>query len=351
MSDIAARAGTSTGVVSVTLNGARSKTLRVSDATRERVARAAEELGYRRDPSARALVTGRTQVIGLMLPHIESFAAADPFYSVVTAGVAAVASRRGYNLMLYTAVAEEEGQRAAENVDRRVDGLVLFSPPDDTPLFEECERQGIRVVSLLGRPEIAPHHVGSDDYEGGRLATEHLLELGHRRIAHLRGNPDFKTTGPRERAYLDALFAASVPADPALIVEGGFSRHKSRASTEALMALPASQRPTAIFASNDLSAHGAIDAIGAAGLRVPHDVSVVGYDDTWYAAVVHPALTTVAMDVDALGRRAAELLIDALELDESGADSREARPVLPVTLTVRDSTAPPPRSLEVPRSP
>lgn len=336
MSDIAARAGTTTGVVSVTLNGARSKTLRVSEATRERVMRAAEELGYRRDPRAGALVTGRNHVIGLMLPHVESFSAADPFYSLLTAGVAAAASRRGYNLMLYTAVAEEEGRRAAESVDRRIDGLILVSPPDDTPIFEECRRQGIRVAAVVGRRDPASISVDSDDYAGGRLATEHLLGLGHRQIAHLYGNMGFLTSEPRIRAYREALRNAGIEPDPELLVEGGFSRVKGRASTARLLALPSDRRPTAIFAANDLSAHGAIDAITEAGLRVPEDVSVVGYDDTWYASVVHPALTSVSMDVDGLGRRAAELLIDGVE---GGAE--QAHEILPISLTVRDSTRPP----------
>lgn len=336
MRDIAARAGTTTGVVSVALNGAKSKTLRVSEETRRRVLEVAAELGYRRDPRARALVTGRNNVIGLMLPHVHSFAKPDPFYSLVTAGVASVTAREGYNLMLYTAVAEEEGPRAVEQIDRRIDGLILITPPEGTPIVEECRRQGIVTVGIVQDPSGAPLTVNSSDYEGGRLATDHLIGLGHRRIAHLYGRSDIYTREGRYRAYRDALLAAGIELNPAYLAEGGFDREVGYHATMPLARMPAATRPTAIFAANDLSAHGAIDAIAECGLQVPDDISVVGYDDTWYASITNPPLTTVCMNVDLVGRRAAELVIGCIE-----GRIQESHPTLPVSLTVRGSTAPP----------
>jgi LacI family transcriptional regulator len=337
MSDIAARAGTTIGVVSVALNGAKSTTLRVSPETRKRIQELAAELGYRRDPRASALATGKNNVIGLMLPHAHSFAVPDPFYSLVSSGVAAAASKLGYNLMLYTAVAEEESDRAAKMVDRRIDGLILVLPPDDTPIVEECRRRGVATIAILQRPDQAPLTVNSCDYEGGRLATEHLIEFGHRRIAHLYGNRAIHTSEPRYRAYVDALAEAGIEAAPELTRDGNFDRGIAHASTKQLLRLPAHRRPTAIFASNDLSAHGAIEAITEAGLRVPEDISVVGYDDTWYALVTSPPLTSVNMAVDLIGRRAAEMLIASLE-----GHSEEHHAILPVSLTVRRSSGPPP---------
>jgi LacI family transcriptional regulator len=336
MSDIAAKAGTTTGVVSVTLNGAKSKTLRVSEETRQRVLKAAEELGYRRDPRARALVTGRNHVIGLMLPHVHSFAAPDPFYSLVTAGVAAGTSREGYDLMLYTTVAEEEGRRAVEKIDRRIDGLILVAPPANTPILDECRRQGIATVGIVQNPDAAPLTVNSNDYEGGLLATNHLIGLGHKRIAHLYGKRDFYTREGRYCAYRDALLKAGIDPNPDVILEGGFDRATSYESAQLLVQMPEGIRPTAIFAANDLSAHGAIDAISEAGLRVPGDISVVGYDDTWYAAITNPPLTSVSMHVDLIGRRAAELLIGFIE-----GRIQESHLMLPVSLTIRQSTGPP----------
>lgn len=341
MNDIAARAGTSASVVSLVLNGAKSKTVRTSAGTRDRVLKAAEELGYRRNPMAGALATGRTHVLGMMFPHASAYTAENaPFESLVMSGVIAQAARKGYNVMLYSAAAEDEGDRAARMIDRKIDGLVLVVPPVGTPIYAECERQGIAVVSVLAPKDEVALTVNSADWAGGLLATRHLIELGHRRIAHLLGKPETITTAPRRAGYEEAMAEAGAEADPALCVPGGFSREASFESTVRLMALPTSRRPTAIFAANDLSAHGAIDAIHAAGMSVPGDVSVIGYDDTWYATVTRPHLTTVRMWVDELGRCAADLLIARL-----GGDAIEdPHPVMPVTLTVRESSGPPPVS-------
>ncbi|MBC8066024.1 MAG: LacI family DNA-binding transcriptional regulator [Chlorobia bacterium] len=332
MSDIAERVGTSVAAVSVTLNGAKSATLRVGSDTRRRILEVAEEMSYRRNPMAGALATGRTHVLGLMLPSHDAYMAHDPFFSLVTTGITACASENGYNVMLYSATAEDEGLRAASMVDKRVDGLVLVSPPSGTPILDECQRQGIPVVSIMADADVGPLQVHSDDFLGGLLAMRHLISLGHRRIAHLKGGNGVATTEPRYQAYLAALREANMVPDPALCLVGDFKRTAGRDATDRLLNLPSC--PTAIFAANDLSAHGAIEAIREAGLRVPEDVAVVGYDDTWYATVTRPALTSVRMDVETLGRKAAELLIGFLR---GGEMPREPRIVVPVSLTIRES--------------
>ena len=333
MSDIASKAGTSVAAVSVTLNGAKSKTLKVSPETRQRILDAAEELGYRRNPLAGALATGRSRIIGLMLPHAWAYADHDPFYSLVTTGVTACTSRHGYNLMLYSAAAEDEGARAAKMIDRMIGGLILVSPPPDTPLYRECERLGIPYVTILAGRDSGKLTVNSADFEGGMLATRHLISLGHRRIAHLIGKPGVVTTEPRYLGYLEAHREAGIPADPRLRQPGEFFRKVGYDSTRALMALPTCDRPTAIFAANDLSAHGAIEAVFDSGLEVPRDIAVVGYDDTWYATVTRPTLTSINMDVPMIGRTATDLLILSLE----GAKVSEPHVALPVSLTVRES--------------
>lgn len=332
MSDIAKRVGTSVAAVSVTLNGAKSTTLRVSDDTRKRIFEVAEELRYKRNPMAGALATGRTQVLGLMLPSQDAYAAHDPFYSLVTTGVTACASTHGYNVMLYSATSEEEGDRAASMIDKRVDGLVLVSPPRGTPIFAECQRQGIPVASILGEPEEGPLQIRSDDYQGGLIATRHLVSLGHRRIVHLKGRDHIATTEPRLRGYLDALKEAGITPESGWVLPGDFNRETGRESTAHLLQQP--NRPTAIFAANDLSAHGALEAIRDAGLKVPVDVAVVGYDDTWYATVTRPALTSVRMHIEELGRKAADLLIRFLEGEPPARDSEI---IVPVSLTIRES--------------
>jgi LacI family transcriptional regulator len=333
MSDIAARAGTSVAAVSVTLNGAKSKTLRISDSTRERIEQAARELGYRRNPVAGALATGRSKVIGLMLPYMRHFADQDPFFSTVAMGVTAGASSLGYNVMLYSAAGEYEGARAAAMIDRRIDGLILVSPPESTPIFDECRKLKMPVVTLMGDHLWTDLTVDSDDLAGGRVATRHLVALGHRRIAHLAGRDSVVTAAPRLKGYRVELEANGIEFVPELLRPGEFDRATSYGSTMQLMKLPAEKRPTAIFAANDLSAHGAIEAIQDAGYRVPEDVAVVGYDDTWYATVPKPALTSVHVDVGRLGARAAELLVGAL----ADGDLRPSRIVQPVYLFIRES--------------
>jgi DNA-binding LacI/PurR family transcriptional regulator len=335
MRDIAVRVGTSASVVSVALNGARSKTIGVSPETRDRILRAAQELGYSRDMRASSLAGRRNQMIGLMLPHLSSFSSPDPFYSLVTAGVCGATAANGFNLVMYTSVSEEDGPKAIATIDRRIDGLILVMPPDGTPIIKECQRLGINTVAVLKAPESAQFTINSDDYKGGRIATEHLLGLGHTRIAHLHGNPDFHTSEPRYRGYVDAMSEAGLKVNPNLVRDGHFQRAAGYSSTMDMMTREERSRPSAIFAANDVSAHGAIDALNELGLSVPGDVSVLGYDDTWYAGFVQPALTTVNMNVDLVGRRAAQLLIDSLD-----GIVEEAHPILPVSLTIRVSTGP-----------
>jgi len=279
MRDIAARAGTSIAAVSVTLNGAKSKTLGLSASTRDRIMKAADELGYRRNPNAGALATGRTHILGLMFPSLEAYAEHDPFYSLIANGVTGAASARGYNLMLYSATAEDQGGKAAGMIDKRIDGLVLVSPPYESPIYEECERQDIPVVDILGNPNGNRLCVLTDDYQGGRMAARHLLDLGHRRIGHLEGKMDVSTSEPRRQGFLDEIHEHGLESEH-LCRPAYFNRQGGYLAASELMKLPAGERPTAIFAANDLSAHGAIDAVHNAGLSVPSDVSVVGYDDT-----------------------------------------------------------------------
>jgi len=335
MNDIASRAGTSVAAVSVALNGAKSTTLKLSPETRDRILLAAGELGYRRNPIAGALATGKSHVLGLMLPHASAYANYDPYYSLVITGVTAAAARHGFNLMLYSATAEDQGERAAKMIDRLIAGLILVSTPTGSVLYDECDRQGIPYVSIFGDPARARMTMGSDDFEGGLLATRHLIGLGHRRIAHLSGAHEIVTSEPRRQGYLAALREAGIEPDPRFFGSGEFKRSFGYEAAIELFSLPKMQRPTAIFAANDLSAHGVLDAAAECGLAVPGDISVVGYDDTWYAEIMQPALTSVHMDVAQLGNIAAEMLLATI--DERPVANPHA--VLPVSLTIRESTA------------
>ena len=331
--EVAKLAGTSTAAVSAALNGTNSKNIRVSESTRERIYAAAAELGYLSNPVARSLATGKSRVLGLMLPYAEAFTDHNPFNAQVTNGILSQAIASHYNLMLYTGASEGDPEQAATMVDSRVDGVVLVLPPGDSPIFLKCESRHIPYVSILRDPIEGTWSVNSDDVQGGKLATGHLASLGHTKIAHLMGNDDVSTSRPRLRGYMQALEEAGLPIEQSLLVPAGFDWRGGYATMKELLKRPASKRPTAIFAANDLCAGGAMRAIREAGLSIPEDIAIVGYDDTWFATMTQPTLTSVRMPIEDMGALAVKMLVDRVE----GRQVEDPLPILPVSLTVRAS--------------
>ncbi|HTQ09726.1 MAG TPA: LacI family DNA-binding transcriptional regulator [Fimbriimonadaceae bacterium] len=331
--EVAELAGTSAAAVSATLNGTRSKNIRVGARTRERIYAAAAQLGYLPNPVARSLATGKSRVLGLMLPYVEAFTDHNPFCAQVTNGVLDEMVRSHYNLMLYTGASVQNGSKAAMMIDSRVDGLVLVLPPADSPIFLKCESRDIPYVSILREPVPGTLTVNADDFRGGHLATSHLIGLGHRRIAHLAGTDDVVTSAPRREGYRAALAEHGVRADESLILQAGFDWRHGYAAMKELLAKPAALRPTAIFAANDLCAEGAMRAIREAGASIPEDFAIVGYDDTFFATLTQPALTSVRMPIEELGQLAVRLLVNRVERKPIA----DSHPVLPVSLTVRAS--------------
>jgi LacI family transcriptional regulator len=188
-------------------------------------------------------------------------------------------------------------------------------------------------VSILREPIGGILAVNSNDLQGGRLATEHLVSMGHRRIAHLMGDPKIMTTARRLEGYRQALASAGIAVDESLIIKADFDWRGGYAAAKDLLSRPPHLRPTAIFAANDLCAEGAMRAIRQAGLLIPDDVAIVGYDDTWFATMTQPALTSVRMPIEEMGALAVKMLVDRVE----GRPIADPQPVLPVTLTVRAS--------------
>ncbi len=327
--DVARAAGTSVASASATLHGSRGETIRVSEATRARIRDVATQLGYVANPIAKSLATGKTRSLGLILPYADAFLDQNPFCNQVMHGVMREVVHRHYNLMLYTAVEIRE-DATAQVIDSRVDGLLLVMPPERNRAAERCETRGIPYVSILQTPIGDEWCVNSDDYAGGRLAADHLAALGHRRVAHLSGSVNVASTEPRLRGFRDALESHGI--DGNLVVPAGFS---APAGYQAMREVLESRNnlPTAVFAANDLCADGAIRAIRETGLNVPEDIAVVGYDDTWFATMTQPPLTSVHMPIAEMGERAAAMLIDRLE----GHEPSERQPVLPVSLTIRSS--------------
>jgi LacI family transcriptional regulator len=309
-------------------------------------------LGYSANPIAKSLATGRNRVIGLTLPYDTTFLYPDPWAATVMAGIVAEVIKQGYNLLLYTAAGghfESELQKAKQPatqstydpsklIDSRVDGLIVILSPSNDAILANCRRAGMPLVSVLRVAKDAEElTVNSNDYEGARLATQHLIDLGHTRIAHIYGWTEVPTTEPRIRGYRDALNENGIEINEGFLLCGDFVRDQGRIAMSQLLAL-GDDRPTAVFCCNDASAHGAVDAIRDAGLCVPGDISVVGYDDTGYATLIEPPLTTVNMYSEQIGSRAAKLLIAAVE----GREVSERQPVLSVSLSVRRSSGPAP---------
>jgi DNA-binding LacI/PurR family transcriptional regulator len=327
---VAALAGVGVGTVSRVLNDSGA----VSPGTRRRVQEAIDALDYEPNAAARALSTGRTLTIGVVAPF-----ATRPSVVERLRGVARQLSEAGYQLVLLDVDRPEhlEGALRSVAIRGRCDGLLVISLPLQEHAIARVRAAGIPLVLVDRRePGVAGVHI--DDEAGGRLGAEHLLELGHTRIAFLGDREDnpygFDSSARRRAGYEAALRDAGVAVDPELIATGPHGRATARALAAQLLALPTP--PTATFAASDDQAVGVLDAADAAGVSVPGDLSVVGFDDVEIAAYV--GLTTVAQPLEESGERGARLLLDALE--GWPGEPEELR----CELVVRDTSAAPRRS-------
>jgi DNA-binding LacI/PurR family transcriptional regulator len=330
IADVAAYAGVGAGTVSRVLNNSP----RVSADTRARVLAAIEVLDYRPNPMARGLSRGRCQTLGAVVPFFTHASAVERLRGVV-AGL----DGSRYDLVLFNVESplHRDEHFAALTRRDRADGLLIVSLPPPPRSLERLGKAGVPIVLLDARGPGVPS-VLTDDVDGGRIATRHLVALGHRRIAFIGDDPDnplgFVSSSQRERGYRVTMREAGLRVRPGYVRHGPHVRNIARRRTEELLARR--DRPTAIFAASDTQALGVLEGVRAAGLRVPEDMSVVGFDDIEVSG--YAGLTTVRQPLYESGRAAATLLLDALE--NNG-------PVAPVThhldleLIVRSTTAPP----------
>jgi DNA-binding LacI/PurR family transcriptional regulator len=336
--DVARLAGVSTATVSRALRGLPT----VSELTRVRVLAAAAQLGYVASPSASRLAGGKTRSVAAVVPRLTRW-----FFATVIEAAQDQLYEAGYDLLLYNlAGRERERRRLFQDaaLTHRVDALMLIATPlheEDFAAVTRLDLPGVTVSS--GTPVPGWPCVRIDDTAAARTATEHLLRLGHRRIGHISGDPAdelaFTTHIDRRRGYREALADAGVPPDPALDAEDEFTVTGGARATAALLRR-AGPPPTAIFAACDEMALGAMASLRQAGLRVPHDVSVIGVDDHDLAGAV--GLTTVAQPAAEQGRLAVAALLEQEQRDPGCAGPVAIPPVmLPTRLIVRDSTAPP----------
>lgn len=300
IAQVAKEAGVSVPTVSKVLNGRAD----VSQPTRERVKRVIEEYGFVRNRAARALRKGRTGLVDLILPRLD-----DEYYLPILEGVAQVLREAGVRLVLTsTDYQSEQEVRWIEMVtDRSTDGILLVLPSEEA--IERLEHSGLPFVLIHnqgGLPTTIPS-VRITSWEGGFVATSHLIKLGHRRIAYIGKTAKAIEAIERLAGYRAALDSANVPIDPQLLCDGDLTENDGYIATKALLEL--SEPPTAIFAGNDRQAAGVYRALHELGLTVPGDVSVIGFDNLPYTEIMNPPLTTVHAPRLELGRTAATMLL------------------------------------------
>jgi LacI family transcriptional regulator len=327
--DIAELAGVSIATVSRAVNGRDD----VSEGTRAMVKRIAHEHGYTASRDARGLSTGRTGLIGLTLPVIHP-----TYFSAIVASVAEALEEHDMRIVLCPT--KHQHDREVSLIERLMhgttDGAILVLPAESGSELLALVRQGYRcvVVDPSEQPDEGIPAVSAAHSAGADQAVRHLLDLGHRRIAAITGPRGRMATEERLRGYYAAMAGAGVLPEAELVAESDFQVDGGFAAAARLLELPA--RPTAIFAFNDPLAIGAMRAAAARGLRVPEDVSIVGFDDTNEAQFVTPALTTIRQPLAEMGRMAVSLLVRLLENQTPDAVHLE----LATRLVVRSSTAP-----------
>lgn len=325
MDDVARRAGVSRALVSLALRGSD----RVSDASRAAVVRAADELGYRPNLLARNLASKRTMTLGLVINDLHN-----PYFPGVADGIRRAARDRGYRLLINSAFLNDDDERDALEafIDFLVDGIILTGSRLPAVVIERAAESV--PIALVSRPLDSDliDTVNNNDRRGSELAVEHLVELGHRHICHIDGGSG--AGAPQRRAGYEATMQRH-GLEP-YVEPGAFTETSGLSATR--RALESGRPCTAIFAGNDLSALGALDVIDDAGLDVPGDISLVGYDNTFVAALRHVDLTSVEQGRQRLGALAVDAILDRIENGRVEAVHQTIDP----TLVVRSTTGPPP---------
>ena len=326
MEDVARLAGVSRALVSLVIR----ESPKVSERSRRDVLAAAERLGYRPNLLARNLASRRTMTLGVLLNDLHN-----PFFADIADGILEEADETDYRVLFSTGRRRpaDEAQAVEAFLELRVDGIILVSPHIPASQIEAAaETVPLAVVCRDLRSHVVDT-VSNDERVGADLAVEHLVSLGHEQIVHIDGGRG--AGGPPRRAGYRRAMRRQGLAEQARVVHGDFTeRSGSRAVSELLRD---GHLPTAIFAANDLSAVGALDRLDEAGLRVPEDVSLIGYDNTGLAAMHHTSLTTIDQPRTAMGRLA---VVTLLERIGSARTKVVNHAVLP-SLVVRSSTAPP----------
>jgi LacI family transcriptional regulator len=330
LEEIAKLAGVSRSTVSRVVNDHPN----VRAEVRERVWEVIHEAGYQPHAAARSLVTRRSRIVGVIIPEAVTTLFTDPFFSHLLCGVTQTCNSKRYDLMLslfnHPAGQKEMYRRVVRG--GHLDGVVVASARADDPLIARLLEDGVPFVMVGRHPDERVHYVEMDNVAAARMAVEHLIRQGHRRIATITGPLNMTSGEDRLAGYRQALEAHRLPVEDDLIVEGDFTEAGAIAAARRLL----SRSVTAIFAASDIMAVGALKVLREADTRVPQDVALVGFDDVPLAAAVEPALTTVHQPIEQMGSMAADLLLSLLENPPDG-QAPAHRIILPGKLVVRGS--------------
>jgi LacI family transcriptional regulator len=321
LKDVARLAKVSSVTVSNVLNGRPN----VSERTKTRVLSAVKRTNYSVNLAAKGLAGGHTNTLGVLIPDL-----ATQYMGEIVWGISQEARQNNLEMLISTALDTTRERNQLHFLENITDGIILVLPHNvDDDLLP----------SLNGKPVVMVDHRGStiklpavniDNYAGGRMATEYLLRLGHERVGFISGL--FEASAARLRGYKEALVNAGLSFDKTLVVAGNFYQPSGFSGTTQLLNL--AKPPTAIFAANDLMAFGALEAVKERGLRVPHDVSVIGFDDIPMASQVFPALTTIRQPLAEMGRAAVRMMLAKLR----GVEPPSNRITLATELVERTST-------------
>jgi LacI family transcriptional regulator len=323
--DVAREAGVSIATVSRVFNNSSL----VSEDTAKRVRQAAAQFDYWPNSAAQSLTTNRSNTLGVLLPDLFG-----EFYSEVIRGIDSLARRESYQIMLSSSHADnEEILMAARSMLGHIDGLLMMAPDDASADTVNRIRRRIPLVLLNPATDSAQNcSISIDNFSGAREAVNHLLNLGHRRIAMVAGPPGNGDANERLRGFTQALSDAGQDPEEAIVVQGDFREPSGfSAGIELMKCVP---RPSAVFVANDSMAVGLLAALEGLGVDVPGDLAVVGFDDVDIAGYLRPPLTTVHIDAFALGQRAAQMMVNEIQSPEKGTNHHIK---LPAVLKIRRS--------------
>ena len=320
--DIAKAAGVSPSTVSRAL----SDHPRISLETKERIRGLAEEMGYTPSLLARSLVTQDTATIGVVITSVS-----DPFLAHLVTSIEEVAQEQGYSVLMSSSYLDQDRELEVVSAfhGRRTKGIIVIGSQVDVDYLQLRDRFPLPVV--LTNCRTYPYSVSTDNTAGARRAVEHLVQLGHRRIAYIANRRSRRSNSDRLQSYQQVLAANGIPVDEDLIIEGDGTLRGGNAAAQIL--LSQSQPPTAVFCFNDMTAIGVLSGLQQAEIRVPEEMSVVGFDDVECAAHCYPRLTTVRQPTNLMGQRLIHMLLELIQGQEDVGSE-----ILPAELVIREST-------------